>query len=158
MIPIAFNEKALHLSTFIAVSEFFSDSVQCLHEIQPMKYSQLVLQMLPKLPKTSSCLQNRVPVTAEQCWSFSAQLCSLLPSTCLPFCSFPASRPVLITIPVVYFIWQQVGMGSLAMGATQGERRDGGNVCISPDKHVGKQSMGRLWSSKSDHSALKSAV
>lgn len=50
LIPIAFNGKALHLSTFIVII-FFSDSVPCLHEIQSMKYLQLVLQMLPVLPK-----------------------------------------------------------------------------------------------------------
>lgn len=123
MIPIAFNGKALYLSTFIVII-FFSDSVPCLCEIQSMKYLQLVLQMLPVLPKTSSCLQTRASLlpTSQQSSAgpFQLRFALLDPSFCLPFCPFPSSRPVLITTAVAYFTWQQAGVGSLAMGAVQG--------------------------------------
>lgn len=123
MIPIAFNEKALHLSPFIVVI-FFSDSVPCLPEIQSMKYLQLVLQMLPTLPKNSSCLQtpaSLLPLSQQgSAGPFRLSFALLLLSFCLPFCPFPSSSPVLVSAPVACFAWQQVGVGSLAVGAVQG--------------------------------------
>lgn len=94
-------------------------------------------------------------ITAEQHWSFLAQFCSPSPlhlSSFLPSSFFPACP-------------NHNSCCLLCMAAS----RDGepGNGCYSRERgamevtfvlaHVGKQSVGGLWSSNSVYSALKSA-
>lgn len=155
MIPIACNEKALH-HKHIYCSIFFSESVQCLHEIQPMKCSQLLQMLLKTIPafKTGHLSFPRHSRAVLVLLSFVP----LLPAVCLPFCLCRSSRPILITAPAVYLYSSRSGWGDWQWVLLKEERQDGRNVCIiSPDEHVSKQSIGGLWSSKSDHFALKSA-
>lgn len=148
-------KKPFIISTFTAVS---LSVTQCNASMKSNPWNaHSCCKCRPKLFLPSKLGTSPSPVTAQQCLSFSV---SLPFSPLFVFLSAFVLLPGLSwsQLPLSALYSSRSGWGGWQRVLLKGEKRDGGNVCIiSPDEHVSEQPMGGLWSSKSDHFALKSA-